>query len=154
MFHINRTSTTMHQISTRFSIGVHILSLLDTMDGKRCSSKFIAGSVNTNPVIIRRLLRMLTQAGLINVERGTDGGAVLARPADKITMLDIYRAVGASDATLFHMHERTNPKCPVGANIQVALESTVDTAQQAMETVLAQQTLADITKDILRRNQS
>lgn len=143
----------MLQISTRFSVGVHILSLLHIMKGERCSSKFIAGSVNTNPVIIRRLLKMLSQAGLVKVERGVDGGAVLARPADEITMLDIYHAVGAADATLFHMHERTNPKCPVGAHIQQALEGTVSSAQQVLEASLEKQTLAEITDDILRREQ-
>lgn len=68
------------QISSRFTIAVHILACIDTFDGRyKLTSDFLAESVNVNPVIIRRLLLQLKAAGLVNVRRGS-GGASIARP--------------------------------------------------------------------------
>ena len=140
----------MLKISTRFSVGVHILSLLVIAKDRVCTSEFIAGSVNTNPVVIRRLLGMLKRAGLVNISAGV-AGTTLAKAPEAITLLDIYRAVGAADSTLFSIHEQTNPLCPVGANIQFALDDTVKTTQSVLERELASQTLADIVGKIESR---
>ncbi len=137
----------MLRISTRFSVGVHILSLLVVCKDYSCSSEFIAGSVNTNPVVIRRLLGMLKRAGLVRTSAGV-AGATLAKNPEKITLLDIYHAVGAADSTLFSVHENTNLKCPVGANIQFALDDTVKNAQAVLEQELSAQTLVDIVEKI------
>lgn len=137
----------MLKISTRFSVGVHILALLEVGKDYSCTSEFIAGSVNTNPVVIRRLLSMLKKAGLVQISRGVAGAKLAKRPED-ISLLEIYRAVGAVDSTLFSVHENTNPKCPVGANIQSALDDTVHSAQSVMERELAGRTLAEIIENI------
>jgi len=137
----------MLKISTRFSVGVHILSLLVVCKDYSCTSDFIAGSVNTNPVVIRRLLSMLKKAGLVNTSAGV-AGATLAKKPEEITLLEIYHAVGAADGTLFSVHEKTNQRCPVGANIQFALDDTVKTAQDVMEKELSGRTLADIVTNI------
>ena len=140
----------MLKISTRFSVGVHILALLEIAKEHPCTSEFIAGSVNTNPVVIRRLFGMLRKAGLVNTCAGI-AGATLAKIPEEITLLDVYRAVGASDRSLFDIHENTNPLCPVGANIQIALSGVVRSAQQAMEEDLASRTLADVIGSIRAR---
>jgi len=140
----------MLKISTRFSVGVHILALLEIGKDFPCTSEFIAGSVNTNPVVIRRLLGMLKKAGLVNITKGI-AGASLSRKPEKISLLEIYHAVGASDTTLFSVHEHTNLKCPVGANIQFALDGTVKSAQEVLEKELASRTLADIIGEIQAR---
>ena len=109
----------------------------------------IAGSVNTNPALIRRLLTMLAEAGLTTSQLGAGGGALLAREPAALTLLDVYRAV--DDARLFALHrEEPNPACMVGRNIQSVLRGVIDDAQQAMEASLAARTLADVTDDVVR----
>lgn len=140
----------MLKISTRFSVGVHILALLEICKDFSCTSEFIAGSVNTNPVVIRRLLAMLKKAGLVQISRGIAGAKLAKQPKD-ISLLEIYYAVGAVDSTLFSVHENTNPQCPVGANIQSALDDTIHSAQSVMERELAKRNLADIVENIKRK---
>jgi Rrf2 family protein len=135
--------------SSRFAFAVHVLALLSLQEGVPLSSEMIAGSVNTNPALIRRLLAMLAEAGLTTSQLGAGGGALLARPAHDITLLEIYHAV--DDAQLFAMHrEEPNPACMVGRNIQVVLRNIIDEAQQAMEASLAGRTLADATADVVK----
>ncbi|WP_426446712.1 Rrf2 family transcriptional regulator [Paenibacillus sp. S-38] len=135
-------------ISSRFSVAVHILSLLEVSRGARITSDYIAGSVSTNPVVIRRLMSMLSRAGLVVTTPGV-AGATLARPAEQITLLDIYRAVQADEAGgLFTLHEKPNPKCTVGRGIQSTLDASFSRAQSAMERELDSMTLAEIVRDL------
>ena len=99
----------MMQISSRFTIAVHVFTCIETFkDQYKMTSDFLASSINVNPVIVRKLLGQLKEAGLIEVRRGL-GGASLARPADEITLLDIYRAVECvGHGELFHLHENPN----------------------------------------------
>ena len=130
-------------ISSRFAVAVHILTLLETSGGEPVTSERIAGSVNTNPAVVRRILSMLARAGLTRSQLGTGGGALLARPAAEITLLEVYRAVEEGD--LFALHnERPNPRCPVGRHIQCALEESIGAAQRALEDELAGRTVADV----------
>jgi len=136
------------KISSRFSVAVHILSLLSIESSERCTSEWIAGSVNTNPVIIRRVLGQLKKAGLVHVRAGA-GGATLAKDLGQITLLDVYRAVDVvEEGQLFHIHEQPNPQCPVGANIQFVLELILTRAQDAMEQILAGVTMEQLVSDL------
>jgi len=133
----------LKQISARFSIAVHILSLI-AIRPNDCTGDFIAGSVNTNPVIIRRIIGMLKKAGLVEVRPGV-GGASLLRNPEQITLLDVYRAVNViKENQLFRVHEDTNVQCPVGRNIESVLQSELKEAQSAMEHRLAQTTLSQL----------
>ncbi len=132
------------KISTRFSIAVHILTLIDYEKGTPVSSMMIAGSVNTNPVIIRRILGLLKEAGFVEVLRGPQG-SILKKPVDDITLLDVFKAVNSlENEELFDIHDSPNPRCPIGANIQNSLELFMVKSQEAMELVLADVTLRDI----------
>jgi Rrf2 family protein len=134
--------------SSRFAFAVHTLALLALQEGVPLSSEMIAGSVNTNPALIRRLLLALAKAGLTTSQMGAGGGALLLREPHDITLLEIYHAVDT--AQLFAMHrEAPNPACMVGRQIQGVLEGIIDTAQQAMEGVLKARTLADVAGDVL-----
>ncbi|QJD84619.1 Rrf2 family transcriptional regulator [Cohnella herbarum] len=133
----------MKQISSRFSIAVHILSLI-AISSKDCTGDYIAGSVNTNPVIIRRIMGMLKKAGLVDIRPGV-GGASLLKDRDQITLLDVYRAVEViEDGRLFNFHDEPNPLCPVGRNIEAALRAEMEAAQSAMEQRLAQVNLSQL----------
>lgn len=81
------------QISSRFTIAIHIFACIDTFrDEHKLTSDFLAGSINVNPVIIRKVLQQLKKADLVSVKRGS-GGVDAARPFSEITLLDIFRAV-------------------------------------------------------------
>ncbi|WP_343675514.1 Rrf2 family transcriptional regulator [Paraburkholderia heleia] len=135
--------------SSRFAFAVHVLALLAQQEGVPLSSEIIAGSVNTNPALIRRLLSMLAGAGLTTSQLGAGGGALLAREPHAITLLDVYHAV--DDAQLFAMHrEEPNPACLVGRHIQQTLRGVIGDAQRAMEASLATRTLADVVDDMAR----
>lgn len=142
------------QISSRFTIAIHIFSCISTFGGEhKITSEFLAGSVNANPVIIRRLLSQLKAAGLVTVQRGS-GGASLARPLEQITFLDVYRAVECVDQEgLFRFHENPNPECPVGRNIHRALDGRLRQVQEAMEAEMQEITLADVVKCIPREGE-
>mgnify|MGYP000142193255 FL=1 len=136
------------QISSRFTIAVHILICIETFkEDYKITSDFLASSVNVNPVVIRRLLQQLKKAGIINVKRGS-GGAYIEKPLDKITLLDVYNAVECIDnGNLFHFHENPNSRCPVGRNIHSVLDRRLDSIQQAMEREMSSVTLQDIADD-------
>lgn len=137
------------QISSRFTLAIHIFTCVDTFkDEYKVTSDFISGSTNVNPVIIRKILLQLRNAGLIEVARGT-GGTSITRPLSEITFLDIYRAVECvEENTLFHFHENPNVKCPVGKNIHNILDDKLQRVQSAMEKELQSITLQDVKDDL------
>lgn len=136
------------QISSRFTMAIHMFVCIDTFKEQKVTSDFMAASIGTNPVIIRKLLQQLKAAGLIEVLRGT-GGVKITRPLENITFLDIYKAVECTpEEQLFHFHENPNPQCPVGRNIHKVLDERLWQVQKAMEDKLAQMTLADVKNDV------
>jgi Rrf2 family protein len=123
------------------------LTLLASESDETLTSETIATSVNTNPVVIRRLLGDLRVAKLVDSQAGARGGWRLLRGAEAITLRDVYRAV--EDSELFGPH--TNPpnaRCAVGGNIVRALSRRFETAHQSMEEDLARSTIADVLKDV------
>lgn len=141
-------------ISTRFAVAIHILSLLEFNKMGVNTSELIAGSVNTNPVVIRRITGMLNKAGLVEVKAGV-AGAKLLRSIDDITLLDVYCAVHVvEEDALFSVHEKPNLKCPVGRNIQDSLVTVFSRAQRAMEEELRQVKLSEIVYNISVREEA
>jgi len=138
------------KISSRFSIAVHVLSLLAINPAAHNTSDWIAGSVGTNPVIIRRILGQLKKAGLVKVRAGS-GGASLSRGLAEIDLLQVYRAVDVvEEGRLFHIHEDPNPQCEVGAHIQAVLGLLLSRAQEAMEGVLRGITMEELVNVLSR----
>lgn len=137
------------QISSRFTLAVHIFACIDTFkENYKVTSDFLASSSNVNPVIIRKILGQLKMAGLVTVARGS-GGASISKPLNEITFLDIYKAVECvGNGELFHFHENPNMQCPVGKNIHFILDDKLMQVQNAMEKELASITLEDVKKDI------
>ncbi len=137
------------QISSRFTMAIHMFACINTFVDRKMTSDFMAGSIGTNPVIIRKLLQQLKTAGLVEVARGT-GGVTITKPLEEIRFLDVYRAVECSpDEELFHFHENPNPECPVGRNIHHILDDKLTRVQKAMERELAAITLADVKKELV-----
>jgi len=111
------------------------------------TSEFIAGSVNTNPVFIRRVLGLLNRAGFVTSQPGVGGGWRLLRHPASMTLLEVYRAVDEGQLLAMH-HSQPNPDCLVGRNIQRTLAAYFDEAQRAFEQVLAGQTIAQVLETV------
>lgn len=137
------------QISSRFTLAIHILAAIDTFkDTHKVTSDFLASSTNVNPVIVRNILGQLKSAGIVEVKRGS-GGASIVKPLNKVTFLDVYQAVECvNHGELFHFHENPNPQCPVGSNIHHVLDDKLIQVQQAMEQELKSITLEDVKDDL------
>ena len=133
------------QISSRFTIAIHMLAAVATFqDQMTMSSTVLASSVSVNPVEIRRIMLQLSDAGILDVKKGR-GGIRLAKEPKDITFLDVFRAVEAlENSELFHFHENPNPQCPVGASIHAKLDPKLTDIQQSMEAAMEKYTLADV----------
>lgn len=106
--------------NSQFSIAVHVLTVLARHKDEKVKSDTLAASVNTNPVVIRRLLGQLGQANLVESQTGAAGGTRLARQPDKITLDEVYKAVCCGE--VFALPGRSpNQDCPVGRNIESVL---------------------------------
>jgi len=135
--------------STRFAVAVQTLSALALMEGMPLPSDTLAGSVNTNPAVIRRLLGQLAEAGITTSQLGQGGGALLAEPAANVTLLDVFRAVEKSE--LFGLpRSEPNGQCIVGCHIRQVLGKVTQRAQAALEQELQSTTIADVVKEIQR----
>jgi Rrf2 family protein len=134
--------------ATRFSVAVHALALIEHFGGdQRLTSEALAGSIGTNASFVRRVLAMLSHAGLVSSSAGV-AGADLARPARKITLLDVYRAVDMEDEHRLAVHDEPNQRCIIGRHIQGALDAVIGPAEEAFEDELKRRTLADVSSYI------
>lgn len=133
-------------VNSQFTVAVHILTLL-AMQDEPLSSKWIAGSVNTNPVVVRRVIGQLNSAGLVETRMGAEGGTLLRRPPEQIRLLDVYHATQEGPVLPLHPNP-PNQLCPCGSKIQDPLRTVYARAEDAMQSELAGVTIADIQADI------
>ncbi len=130
--------------NSRFAVAVHALSLLAWREGERRSSREIAGSVATNPVVIRRLLTQLQRAGLVRSAHGAKGGFVLGRPAARISLYAVYRAV--EEGGFFALPEKGNDACPVSCRMKGFLGGVFSRVESKVAPELRKTTLADVVR--------
>lgn len=141
----------MHS-SSRFAVAIHIMTLAQLACGESAgelvTSDQMAESVNTNPVVIRRIMGSLREAGLVVSQPGPGGGWRLVRSPDQITLLDIFRAVEGEPRLAFPVRPPSDC-CPIGSTMQSVLERHFHEAELAMETTLDQVTMADVLSEVL-----
>lgn len=139
---------TYMQTSSQFIIAVHILALLEIYkDEQPLSSKFIAASVNTNPVVIRKLLSVLSKAKMIKAQHGSKGGSFLNRPIKDISLIDIYHLTESGN--LFALHpNRPNQLCPCGRHIQPIMIPIFEEAENAIGEILKKSSIEDVVTNI------
>lgn len=129
--------------SCRFAMAVHVLTVLAYKDGDRVTSGLLASSVNTNPVVIRRLLLALQEAKLVETRKGMGFGSRLSRSPARINLAQIFRAVENSE-TFVLPPKKPNQACPVGHCIQSAVSTVFTSARDALERDLEKTSLADL----------
>lgn len=129
--------------NSRFAVAVHVLSLMAWSGEEPLKSEQVAESVNTNPVVIRRILLELAEAGLVVSQTGSLGGSRLAGDPAETTLLDIYRALECGG--VFSLHRQPPSRdCPVGVNIETVLGEVLLEVDSAVERVLQKITIKDV----------
>lgn len=134
-------------VNTRFATGVHTLVLLAVEPEVLQTSEDLARKLNTNPVIIRRVLGLLQKAKLIESQKGPSGGSRLAKSPKSISLGDIHRALEPN--AVFHAAAVSGPSV---SKIRGALEKACQSAQAAMEQDLAQINLNQLAKKLDKKS--
>ena len=124
-------------------MAVHVLAVLAYKEGDRVTSALLAGSINTNPVMVRRLLLALQRAKLVETRKGAGSGSRLSRSPGRINLADIYRAVEMVEP-FATPSRKPNSACPVGHCIRETLDKVFASAQTALEHDLEKTTLAGV----------
>jgi Rrf2 family protein len=129
--------------NSRFAVAVHVLSLMAWSGEEPLTSELVAESVNTNPVVIRRMLKELAKAGLVVSQTGSLGGSRLATDPASTTLLDVYQALEYGG--VFSLHRAPPSRdCPVGVNIETVLGEVLQEVDSAVEQVLEKITINDV----------
>ncbi len=135
------------QITSRFTIAIHtIICVAYYSDEYKVTSELIAKSTHTNPVIIRRILGQLKEAGLVEVKAGV-GGAYITKPLSDITLLDIFNAVHAINDKFFNIHDNIESPCIVNTNIHPVINNHLTYIEQAMTQQMSQTSLQTILEE-------
>lgn len=140
----NRSEGGCNTYSTKLSVSIHILCMIARNPDSSVTSDYIAGSIQTNPALVRRLMSRLKKANLIHTQTKL-GATGLAKASSEISLMEIFRAV-EPEQRIFDIHTDTNMKCPVGANIGKALTRIYDQVQENFEKQLEGIYLSDILK--------
>jgi len=126
--------------NTRFATGVHAMVLLAAEPDGLQTSEDVAGKLNINPVVIRRVFSLLHRAGLLESQKGPHGGSKLARSPKTISLADIYRALDGGD--LFHTASLSGQT----AKVSSALKKVFDGAESALREELEKTSLNDLAR--------
>ena len=134
--------------NTQFSIAVHLLLALGYGGSERqATSGELAGSINTSPSFVRRILAKLSKANLVSTTTGKSGFCLLAKKPEEISLLEIYKAVDAPQTFAIHDYPVQN-HCRVSCNIEALMRKVLERAQNSFEGSLAETTLAEVIADI------
>jgi len=130
--------------NTRFATAIHIMTLLAKSPQEWLTSEWMAGSININPVVVRKEISVLREAGLITSRQGKEGGSQLSRNADSITISEIYSAVKNSEV-LGKKNNNPNPVCSVGREINSHLNDLFVETDQLVVKFLGNKSLKEFT---------
>ncbi len=136
----------MH-IDSQFTVGIHTLMAVGFFEEDKMTSEKVARSIGCNPVIVRNVFSKLSKAGLLRPGMG-NARTVLNRPADSITLLDVFKATQEEDIDgIFSMYP-ANLRCPIGGEIHEILSSRFTDAYRAMLDSFARTTIANLISEL------
>ena len=130
----------------RLSRMLHVLIHMDRHDGP-LTSETLSGMLGTNPVVVRRTMAGLKAAGYVASVKGHGGGWTLARPLDRITLLDIHEALGGPKLFAIGLSDQ-DPACLIERAVNVAMTETLSDAERMLRARLAEVTVASVAPDI------
>lgn len=142
-------------MTSRFTMALHALGMIaleaERSGGAPVTSETLAASINTNPVVVRRVLAGLRRAGLVKTRRGVGGGVVLARPAEKISLRAVWEALEGGEPLIGRHPAGPNPHCPTACCVAAYLEQLYGHAEAALKASLGEVTLAELGRDVAAR---
>ncbi|WP_243148702.1 Rrf2 family transcriptional regulator [Oenococcus sicerae] len=115
------------------------------------TSSEIAGSLQTAPSLVRRIMIKLKKAGLLNAVQGA-AQPTLVKSADQINLRDIYSAI-STDRHLLNVDSNISKHCPIGSNMPIVLGRYYDEIQSTAEARMAKISLQDVIDDIKMQQQ-
>ncbi|ASW74646.1 Rrf2 family transcriptional regulator [Chryseobacterium piperi] len=128
--------------NTRFATAVHIMTLLAESPQEWLTSEWMAGSININPVVVRKEIGVLRAAGLVISRQGKEGGSQLSRSAQSISISEIYSAVKNTEV-LGKKNQNPNPACTVGKEINNHLNTLFNETEELVIQFLGDKTLQE-----------
>jgi len=131
---------------SRLSVVLHLLLHMTELEGP-VTSETLGPLMNMNPVLVRRMLGGLRDAGIVTAEKGHGGGWALARPLERVTLAEVYRALG-SPALFGIGPQRENPRCLVEQAVNRSLGKALHDAEALLLAELGRTTVAAIARDV------
>lgn len=129
--------------NSRLASAIHVAGMLSFADSMPLTSEAIAQSCGTNPVVIRRIISLLTKSGLVVVKKGTGGGARLTRGPEYITLGEIYDAL--DEGALFDVPQfGSEHPCPLARVVRPVLADVLGEAEREMKHYLYERSLAEV----------
>lgn len=127
--------------STILSDAIHILVYIQSDKEHSLTSTAIANSINTNPALVRKIMKSLREAGIISTKQGKSEPKLVHSP-DEVSLKDIYIAV--DNGFIFKPDYNTADFCYIGKSIAPVLEKEYSKLQDAMLNELEKIKLSDI----------
>lgn len=140
------------RIDQRLSRMLHVLLHMARVKEPLTSDR-IAAMLHTNPVVVRRTLGGLREAGFVRSEKGHGGGWTLARPLAEISLLDVHQALGGDRVFRFGL-DAESPDCVVASAVNRALEDVIAEANALLFARMAATRLSDLVPDFDARCES
>jgi Rrf2 family protein len=134
-------------VNQQFTFAIHIMTALAFSPDEVIGSQTLAASVNTNPVVVRRLLLALRRARLIETFTGKHGGARLRKKPRQISLVDIYDAVESRPVIPVN-ERRALKKCHVSCNMKAIMSHVAKSTEQAVRKHLRRITLAQLVRKV------
>jgi Rrf2 family protein len=135
--------TRLVNISEAVSLGLHTMTLLATNAGHRLSNRHIADTLNASGHHLAKVMRRLVKAGLVDSVSGPQGGFLLSRPAEDITLLTIYEAIdGTIDEEECLLGE------PICSGRNCLLGEVLHSIHAQLRDYLSNTTLAELAKSV------
>ena len=131
--------------NTRFATAIHIMTILAKNPQAFLTSDWLAGSINVNPVIVRKELINLKKSGLVESRQGKDGGVRIGNDAENINVAEIYEAIKNSEV-LGKKNLNPNPLCNVGKDINKNLNQLFSETDDLVFQFLKDKKLSDFTR--------
>ena len=137
--------------NSRFAMATHIMAAVGLKKDDLVTSSYLADSLNTNPVVVRRILSELQKAGLVTTYAGRSGGAELAKKAQGISLYDIYSAIDDDEGLFAYNPNDPNKTCSLSCEIKSVLEPVFLLAQKSMTENLKKIKLSELIEDLKKR---
>ena len=134
-------------VNQQFTFAVHIMTALAFSPDEVMDSQTLAASVNTNPVVVRRLLLALRRAELIETYAGKHGGARLGKKPERIRLVDIYDAVESRPVIPINERKVFKP-CDVSCQMKNIMSTVAESTEQAVRRHLRGITLAQLVRKV------